>query len=286
LRNVSYHADNLLYTRSMAEPLRKLPADRETVPGDDPFRYGWRWVSRLPNGRVVEQQVPLTADDLLDPQLGDEVPQSQLHHKEAGVLHDVLDRHFAPREDVLVAGDLKMLWGIPGLPGPSPDVAVIPGVRQKLDSERTSFDVVKEGARPCLVVEVVSSTDAETRRNDYEKKVAIYQRAGVPEYLILDPPTRATLNRLELTGYRLARDGRYRKMAPDREGRLLSETTGLLFGVADDGRTLRVFDAVTGERLLTSQELEASSKAANERAARAEAELARLRAELERRSKP
>lgn len=254
----------------MAEPLRKLPASREDAPNDDPFRYGSRWVRRrLPNGKVVEQQVPLTADDLLDPQLGDEVPQSQLHYKEAEILHDLLDRHFASREDVLVSGDLKMLWGIPGLKEPSPDVAVILGVRRKFDPERTSFDVIKEGTRPCLVLEVVSSTDAETRSNDYEKKVDIYQRAGIPEYLILDPPTRATQNRLLLTGYRMAPDGRYRKIAPDREGRLLSETTGVLFGVAQDGRTLRVFDAVTGERLLTSSELEA--------------ELARLRAELGRR---
>jgi Uma2 family endonuclease len=39
---------------------------------------------------------------------------------------------------------------------------------------------------------VVSSKDAETRRNDYEKKVQIYERAGIPEYLIYDPPTRFT----------------------------------------------------------------------------------------------
>jgi Uma2 family endonuclease len=285
----------------MAEPLRKLPAGRESEPSDDPFRYGCRWVSRrLPNGKVVEHQVPLTAEDLLDPQLGDEVPQSDPHHELTGDLDDRLKRRFAAREDVKVAADLKMLWGIPGLPEPSPDIAVIPGVRKKHDEERTSFDVVREGTRPCLVIEVVSSTDAETRRNDYEKKVAIYQQAKIPEYLILDPPSPATKGRLVLTGYRLGPAGRYRKIEPDSEGRLLSQTTSLLFGVAEDGRTLRLVDADTGELLLSSIELEqklareaaarkeAEQLAAREAAARreAEAELARLQAELERRGKP
>ena len=275
----------------MAEPLRKPTADLATVPGDDPFRYGWRWRRRrLPSGEVVDQQIPLTAGDLLDPQLGDEVPQSQPHHKQTGVLYDLLDRHFASREDVLVACDLKMLWGIPGVPGPSPDIAVVPGVRKKYDSQRTSFDVALEGTRPCLVVEVVSSTDAETRRNDYEKKVKIYQRVGIPEYLILDPPTPSTDECLLLIGYRLGPEGRYRRIEPNRKGLLLSETTSLLFGVAEDGRTLRVVDAVTDETLLTSGEHasreSAARQAAEQRAARAEAELARLRAELERRGKP
>ena len=62
---------------------------------------------------------------------------------------------------------------------------------------------------------MVSSRDAKTRRNDYEKKVPIYERAGIPEYLIVDPPTRFTQDRLLLTGYRLGEDGRYRRIEPD-----------------------------------------------------------------------
>lgn len=266
----------------MAEPVRKMPADREpesASPDNDPFRYGTRWQRvRLPSGEVVEQPIPLTAEDLLDPQLRDEVPQSDPHHELLLVVDELLTRHFASREDVCVASDLKMIWGIRGLPGPSPDVAVIPGVRRKRDPERTVFNVVQEGTRPSLVIEIVSSTDAEIRANDYEKKVAIYQRAGIPEYLIFDPPTPFTQGRLLLTGYRLGPKGRYRKIEPDRKGRLLSETTGLLFGVAEDGRTIRIFHAASGEPLLTPLELE-------ERAQAAEAEIARLRAELQSRGR-
>jgi hypothetical protein len=129
---------------------------------------------------------------------------------------------------------------------------------------------------------------------------------GIREYLILDPPTRATNDRLLLTGYRLGPDGRYRRIEPDREGWLLSETTHLLFAVAADGRTPRVVDAVTGKPLLTSSEVEEALKAAEEQSAResaarqaaeaqaareaaarqaAEDELAQLRAELERRGR-
>ena len=53
-------------------------------------------------------------------------------------------------------------------------------------------------------------------------------------------------------------------------------------GVSEDGQTLRVIDAATGERLLASLEEKEGRRAAEERAEAAEAELARLRAELER----
>ena len=265
----------------MAEPLPKMPVGGEPETASlplDSFRYGSRWRRvRLPNGEVTEQQVPLTVEDLLDPQPGDEVTQSDPHFEFLVQLATLLRGHYLPREDVMVAGDMKMMWGVPGLKQPAPDIAVIPGVRRKYDPDRGSFDVRKEGASPCLVIEVVSALDSEVRRNDYEKKVEIYERAKVPEYLILDPPTAVTQGRLLWTGYRLDAGGRYRRIQPDAQGSLLSETTGLLFGTEGDGKTLSILDARTGERLLDPAEA---------RARAAEAEIARLRAELERLKKP
>jgi hypothetical protein len=95
-----------------------------------------------------------------------------------------------------------------------------------------------------------------------------------------------------LTGYRLRPNGQYSRIQPDTQGRLLSETTGLLFGVGSDGQTLTILDTRTGEWLVDSGDLarrEAEArKAAEDLAAReaearraAEAELAKLRAELE-----
>jgi Uma2 family endonuclease len=268
----------------------------EQIPDADPFRYGWRpRYVRLPDGEVIEEQIPLTAEDLLDPQDGDVVGQSEHHFFLLLLLADLLRRYYEERKDVFVAGDLKMLWRIPGLKNPAPDIAVIPGVRDRT-ADHKSFDVVAEGTRPCLVIELVSSTDEETRSNDYDKKVEIYERARIQEYLILDPPTSYTEGRFLLSGYRLGPDGRYRPIAPDSQGRLLSQTTGLLFAPPVNGCAVQVFEAATGTPLLSSAEESEARKAAEKRAAAewrraeaekqraeaAEADLARLRAEIER----
>src|SRR6185295_18836193 len=275
----------------MPEPV----PDWEPESSDDPFRYGSRLRRvRLPNGEVVVQEIPLTVEDLLDPELGDQVTQSGPHGDWFVRLGYLLQRHYESRDDVLVCLDMKMLWGIPGLRRPSPDFAIIQGIRNK-KAIRHSFDVRKEGVRPALVIEIVSPEDDEVRANDYVKKVEIYQRAGIPEYFILDMPTRKTQDRLVLTAYRLGADGRYRRIEPDAEGRLLSTATGFLFGVESDGKTLWLLDTTTGESPLDSPEERArrttderatreteARKAAEDRAAATEAELARLRAELER----
>jgi Uma2 family endonuclease len=283
----------------MAAPFRQMPADLEPVaepPDADPFRYGWRSrYVRLPDGEVIEEQIPLTAEDLLDPQDGDVVGQSEHHFFLLILLAEMLRRYYTDQKEVFVAGDLKMLWRIPGLKNPAPDIAVIPGVRDR-EADRKSFDVVAEGTRPWLVIELVSSTDEETRNNDYDKKVRIYERARIPEYLILDPPTSYTEGRFLISGHRLGPDGLYRPIAPDSQGRLLSETTGLLFAPPVSGCAVQVFEAATGTPLLSAMEESEARKAAEKRAAAewrraerlrqraeaAEAELARLRAEIER----
>lgn len=272
----------------MAEPVRKMPADRRPEPDwrreGDPYPYGSRWRRvRLPNGEQSEKMIPLTPEDLLDPQLGDEVTQSGQHFRLVTLLAELLLRHFEAQKDVLVIGDVKIFWDVPSLANPSPDIAVIPGVRDR-EKPRKVFRVADEGVRPCLIIEVVSDSDPDVRRNDYERKVEIYQKAGVPEYLILDQPL-TQRGRLLITGHRLGLDGRYRRIEPDNRGRLLSETTGLLFGATDDG-SLLITDARTGEPLKTGLQEAEARIAAEERARAAEAEVARLRAELARKSNP
>lgn len=248
----------------------------------DPFRFGWRFrYVRQASGEVIQEQIPLTPKDLLDPQLGDEIPQSHQHYWAIHNLADQLRSHFSDREDALVVSDLKMLWKIPNLAEPAPDLAVIFGLQDK-EADRECFDCALEATRPSLIIEVVDSRDPELRRNDYERKVEIYERVEIPEYMILDPPSPATNDRSLLTGYRIGPGGKYQPIQPDARGFLRSQTAALLFGVSEDGQTLRVIDAVTGERLLTSQDMKEARRTAEERAEAAEAEVARLRAELER----
>lgn len=173
---------------------------------------------------------------------------------------------------------------------------MIYGIRWGNDEEwPESFDVAKEGARPSLVIEVVSPKDARIRRTDKEDKVKLYQQAGISEYLILDPPRRKTGFRFQWTGYRLDSMGRYRPIEPDAEGALLSETTGIRFTVSPRGDLFIAIDLATGKELQelisderVQREIEAR-RAAEERArletaARqtVEAEVARLGEELER----
>ena len=163
------------------------------------------------------------------------------------------------------------------------------GVRHRDLAAYKTYNAAKEGVLPCLVIEVISDSDPRLRRTDLVTKVKVYQEARIPEYLAVDPPSFVTRERFDLILYRLDTEGRYQGVAPDAQGRLLSETTGVLFAVSSEGDRVLLFDAATGERLLTSTEEEAARREAevlarSEVQARqeAEAEVARLRAELDR----
>ena len=254
----------------MAEPAWKTPPEAAEL--DEEPALLQRWVER-PDGRLELLEIPLTPEDFLDPQLEDKIVQGRPHGATRRFFAELLDRHFRSDPDVMVLEDMKHLLG-PGLPGPAPDVSVIRGAKDN-DPEIESYDMRRQEVPPCLVIEVISPRDSRIRRTDEVDKVALYEQIGVREYLLVDTPRRATAHRFRVRGYRLGPDGRYRPIEPDREGRLLSEATGLWFGVSPNGDRIEVFDALTGARLLTPQEAEEGLKAA-------EAELARLRTEIER----
>lgn len=250
-----------------------------------------RWVER-PGGRMELLELPLTPELFLDPQLEDTMVQGRPHSLVRRFFADLLDRHLGSDPDVMVLEDVKHKFGR-GLPGPAPDVSVIRGALHP-DPDLNSFDAVKQGTVPCLVVEIVSPRDARIRRTDEVDKVQLYQKVGIAEYLLVDLPRRATGHRFRLKGYRLGAEGRYRPMEPDADGFFLSTTTQVRFGVSPTGDRIDLYDALTGVRLLSSLEEEegrkaealarqaAEKRAAAEAAARrtAESELERLRAEI------
>ena len=56
----------------------------------DPFRYGWRYVpTKLPDGTVELEQVPLTLEDLLHPEPEDVKPVRTRHEMDCAYLAGV-----------------------------------------------------------------------------------------------------------------------------------------------------------------------------------------------------
>ncbi|HWM90485.1 MAG TPA: Uma2 family endonuclease [Thermoanaerobaculia bacterium] len=233
-----------------------------------------RWVERA--GRMELLELPLTPELFLDPQLGDKILQGSRHFQAVFSLYELISRHLSSEPDTYVFSDLKHLIG-PGL-GPAPDISVVRGLAPDRDFE--SYDLRSE-IPPFFVTEVVSPSDARIRRTDEVDKVKVYEKVGIQEYLLVYL-SRANGHRFQLKGYRLGPDRRYLPMQPDSQGRAVSETIGLAFGVSPDGGRIYVFNLETGERLLNAVEQQEAMKAAEERAARAEEELERLRAEIER----
>ncbi len=241
--------------------------DVETLLTEDPFFYGYRWIG--------DEQVPLTEDDLLDPQEGDHVSEHTLHQWIVRKLCEIIEELFLARRrlDVLVGGNLKMLWRDPRVKRVAPDVVVIPGVNSPRKG-RKSFDEKKERARPVFVLEVTSEA---TSRTDLAKKPRVYRQAEVGEYFILD----TLVTPWTLTGRRLhPATGRYRKIRPDGEGRILAESLEVVFAVGADGESVDLFDARTGDKLRDLHAAEEARRAAEEAQRAAEDEIRRLRALL------
>jgi len=265
-------------------------SERE-LPWVDEFPFGWRDVTEtLADGTVTRHQIPLTQADFLNPQEGDRMPQDSRHSQLMIALYDMLEKHLDSQPGLVVLADIKMRWGIANLKEPAPDIAVIPSVLDKT-AIRGSFDVTKHGTRPCLVIEIMSPNYP----GDDTDKVAIYEQAGIEEYIIINPHFEKDSRPLELSGYRLVA-GKYQPIIADAKGRLLSQTIGVKFGVSRrNPRQLILIDVHTNQPLLTNKaekvarlkEQAARLKAEQlaefeaQRAAAAEAELAKLRAMIE-----
>jgi Uma2 family endonuclease len=230
----------------------------------DEFPYGWRILQEVgPDGQTLYREVPLTPEDFLDPQIGDHFVENSLHSQLISTLFVVFQNYYLNDPNTGVFSNLKMQWSIPDLKEPAPDIAVVPNIRHK-ETVRSSFDVIEERTRPCLVIEVMSPHYP----GDDTVKVEIYQQAGVAEYIIINPHSDDETLPFTLQGYRLV-GGRYREMTPDAEGRLLSQTTGIYFGLDKSRRRVLLTSAATGERLLTPEEEKTARETAELLAAQA-----------------
>lgn len=244
-------------------------------PQANQFPYGWRYVPKQrPDGGVEFDQVPLTLEDVLHPQLGDVMPQNTPHDRDWTYLGEVLRGQVADDPTALVTSDLIVVWDVPGLRHHSPDLGVIFGVRDP-GAERSSFDVAEEGVRPSLLIEIVSPN---YRVNDVETKVDHYHRAGVPWYIIVD---REDMDGpVRLIGYRAEADG-YVPLPLDTQGRLWLEPVGVWLGTqgnrvicySETGEEIGDYVQVTKNLAeAEARAAEAETRAAEEAAARQDAE--------------
>jgi Uma2 family endonuclease len=180
----------------------------------------------------------------------------------------------------------------------APDVFVVLGVQQR---RRRTYKTWEEGGRlPDIIIELTSK---KTRTADQTTKPALYAQLGVREYFQFDPFGDYLQPRLQ--GFRLV-GGVYQ---PIDEYPLRSVALGLI--LREEDNALRLYHPTTGKRLMTAEEaelarrdaeaaraaaekqreaeaagrLEAEARAAEQaaRAEMAEAELARLRALLDKR---
>jgi colicin import membrane protein len=269
-------------------------------PGD-PYFYGFRYVKRSTiDGKTATVIEPLTEYDVLHPREGDHITQGDPHCQDFVYLRDVFTAR-VPRlpglAHPLVLGDCLIDLGLEDIEPVGPDVAVFTNVpRRKLWS---SFSVMKEKAEWVLVGEVTSPS---TRNNDLNVKPAMYFKAGVPLYFIVDQESvRGGVRQLRLLGYERGRRG-YRAMRLNADGRLWLEPLQLWLGVEGgrvvcydaEGREIEDYAGVeeradeAEERAGVAEErasdaegraakAEADRNAAEERVRQLEAELRRLR---------
>jgi Uma2 family endonuclease len=164
-----------------------------------------------------------------------------------------------------------------------PKKYVVPDDFVVLDCEpglRRTFKIWVEHRIPNAVFEV---TSLKTWRDDQQKKPEKYAAIGVKELFLYDP----TQDYLDppLQGYRLWR-GQYRPIRPDASGALQSRELGIILQLEQS--RLVMFDAKTGERLLTEAEAERAAREAEHAAREAERaarEAAEARADEESRAR-
>lgn len=241
-------------------------------PGDspaDPFRYGWCYRQSFDaDGAPIIEQIPLTVEDLLHPQEGDQVTHWAENQRRRRYLCDIFEAQLRHDPTAVVLDDVRVAWDVPDLGAHGPDIAVILGVRER--KNWSTFDVAQEGVRPALLIEI---TSPETASIDRSVKLEEYEVAGVPLYVIVDGVSRRRDTTLRILAYELTPVG-YQPIATNGHGRIWLAPVRSWLGITDG--ELACFDE-TGQRLGNFVAQLDRAEAAEQRVKELEAELQRLR---------
>jgi Uma2 family endonuclease len=199
---------------------------------------------------------------------GKPMAETDLHRDLMLELIETLKDYFAAHPTVYVSGNMLLFYERGNKrKHVAPDVFVVRGVEKR---RRDNYLVWQEGKGPDLIIELTSKT---TRREDQQKKLALYRDVlKVPEYFLFDPYE--DYLKPPFQGYRLV-EGQYVPIEPV-AGRLPGAVLGL--HLERSGTALRLHDPVTGRWLPTPRERAEKAEAQRDEAI---AELERLRRELD-----
>jgi Uma2 family endonuclease len=203
---------------------------------------------------------------------GKPMAETPEHRDNLAWLIEMLRAWFEGNDRVYISGN-TFLYYVQGNPRRhvSPDVFVVRDVPRL--PERRRYLLWEERKGPDLVIELTSQS---TQAEDVRKKFLLYRDTlHVKEYFLFDPNEEYLDPPLQ--GYRL-RGGRYVRINPV-AGRLLSRVVGL--HLERDGWLLRLYDANTQRWLPTPPEVRAALEQEAAGRQQAEAEVERLRRELE-----
>jgi hypothetical protein len=143
------------------------------------------------------------------------------------------------------------------------------------EASRTARSIESDGP-PVLIVEVLSESTYEVDLDLAAGKPYSYARAGVLEYVAVDP-TRQYV-REGIRAWRLV-DGAYARWEAGRDDRWQSEQIPVAFAL--EGVWANVYSSLTGRRMLLEGQMIAELARRDAELARRDAELARLRKLLE-----
>ncbi len=238
---------------------------------ETPFYYGYRYVARTTNGMVAWEQVPLSPEDVLHPQLEDHVSQSKNHVLICHYLTMILRAVLSHIPGIEVLSDVPINWGVPGVKDHSPDVSVLADVLYP--PFKGVYYLKKTGGRPLLVIEVTSDS---TRHLDVASKNALaqtkfkhYAIVGVLVYIIIDEARRKPGHPPVIYGYALTPTGEYTELACNSDNRLWLAPVHLWLGTV--GERVMLFDD-RGHPLEDYADVMYARKQAEERVAKAEEE--------------
>jgi len=212
--------------------------------------------------------------DLTHYPVEDDMGEALLQRLIADLLRHLIARWLESRGVVALTGASQFIYWVQYEPTKcvAPDVYVLPGVAP--GTEVTAWKVWETGLAPSIAVEVVSRNVAK----DYEQAPRRYEELGVPELVIFDPEYEDAPDRWRWQVFRRDAKGRWivRRTNADR---VRSQVLGCWLRAVGTGQDIRIrLGTRPGGDVLVPTEAEAERARREE----AEAEIARLRAQLAR----